>query len=484
MPLLEKHRSDVAAMSQEFAEWNRERLSAALPGNMTLAQTHVSNTMRSNAYKERGPKIEIGHLNRVLRVDADRKIALVEPCVTMEQLVDATLPYHLVPAVVTEFKTITVGGAINGGALESSSHRYAQFNDTCERYEVLLGDGSVVYASPHENSDLFYGMSGSYGTLGIVLLAEVRLVPASPWVVLNYRKYDSVDKAIASMKELGAAHYLEGIVYRENCTLVIEGNDADFHDNLPKISLKSASSPWFYDHVKSQMERGVTLEAISLRDYLFRHDRGAFWMGAYGLYPKLIIRYLLEYCSSCPEWLDRFLMKNISIDTKQLKSPSWIFRRLFGWLMDSGRLYGFMHNQTEQWFADHFAIQDYYIPEDHVVDFIQYVLNEHQMAPIWLCPLQSTTTPQCLSPHYFSQPGLLFDVGVYAISRKAGGGREVVQDLDKRCVDMGGKKMLYAYSYATPEKFWTNYSKESYDALRAKYLACDVFPEITKKVLS
>ena len=41
--------------------------------------------------------------------------------VTMEQLVQSTLPHGVIPAVVPELKAITVAGAIVGAALESSS---------------------------------------------------------------------------------------------------------------------------------------------------------------------------------------------------------------------------------------------------------------------------------------------------------------------------------------------------------------------------
>lgn len=492
MSPLERHRIDVARLREEFAVWNRERVGASLPGNMTLSRKrHISNTMRDGSYKQRGPQLEIGHLNRVLHIDAEKKIALVEPCVTMEQLVDAALPFDLIPPVVTEFKTITVAGAINGAALESSSHIYSQFNDICLSYEILLGDGSVIKASAEENSDLYYGISGSYGTLGIILSVEIMLIPAPSRLVLEYKKFDSVSEAIEAMASLSRQNstpeYLEGIVYDKDYVVVVagrlfEGN----HGNIPDLSLRRSSSPWFYDHVKKSLEKGTVSEAIPLRDYLFRHDRAAFWMGAYSQYPKLLFRYILEYIKFCPKWLDQQLMSHPGVDPMRLKSPSSAIRHLFGWLMNSGRLYRFMHNHTEEWFAENFAIQDYYLPQNSVDQFVLEVLEKHGMAPLWLCPIKGTTTPQFLSPHFemVESPTLLFDVGVYAISQKCGTGRATVQELDKKCRELGGRKMLYAYSYQTPEQFWESYPKDHYDALRKKFFAAEVFPDITKKVLS
>ena len=63
--------------------------------------------------------------------------------VTMEELVEYTLTttaeaqtttilIPMIPKVVAEFRNITVGGAISGASLESTSHTYGQFMDAVE----------------------------------------------------------------------------------------------------------------------------------------------------------------------------------------------------------------------------------------------------------------------------------------------------------------------------------------------------------------
>lgn len=47
--------------------------------------------------------------------------------VTMEELVKCTLRYKLIPKVVADFRCISVGGAISGASLESTSHKYGLF---------------------------------------------------------------------------------------------------------------------------------------------------------------------------------------------------------------------------------------------------------------------------------------------------------------------------------------------------------------------
>ena len=72
--------------------------------------------------------------------------------------------------VITEFPGITVGGAITGGALESSSFRHQHFADALVSLQVVTANGQIVECSNTENADLFFGIRGSYGTLGRVTL--------------------------------------------------------------------------------------------------------------------------------------------------------------------------------------------------------------------------------------------------------------------------------------------------------------------------
>lgn len=49
--------------------------------------------------------------------------------------------------VVPELKFLTVGGLICGAGLETSSHKYGFFHNTCTSYEVVLSSGEVVKCS-------------------------------------------------------------------------------------------------------------------------------------------------------------------------------------------------------------------------------------------------------------------------------------------------------------------------------------------------
>ena len=120
-----------------------------------------------------------------------------------DALSDATLVHGLMPAVVPQLRTITLGGAVAGVGIESSSFRCGLVHDTIAALEIVTGDGRIVTATPdNEHRDLFCGFPNSYGTLGYALAVTARLVPVKPFVALRHVRYAS---AAACFAELAAS---------------------------------------------------------------------------------------------------------------------------------------------------------------------------------------------------------------------------------------------------------------------------------------
>ena len=67
---------------------------------------------------------------------------------TYEDLVDATLAHGLMPLVVPQLKTITLGGAVTGLGIESTSFRHGLPHESVREMDVLTADGEVITATP------------------------------------------------------------------------------------------------------------------------------------------------------------------------------------------------------------------------------------------------------------------------------------------------------------------------------------------------
>lgn len=459
------HKEKVKQIQEAFYQ-------ALKKGNLSLGEGESkSSQTRSAAYKT-GGRISINALDEVLEIDEKNLCARVEPRVSMETLVDKTLEKGLIPLVVPEFKGITVGGAIMGAGLESTSWREGQFNDGAIEYELLLGNGETLTATEKSFSDLFYAVSGSYGTLATLLCTKLKLTKAKPYVNLTFEVFDSFDKALLSLNS--PSYFTEGVALSPSCIFVLKGELSDTPDNKP-TPLSNSGSLWMISHLSQNRDQKKGSFTFSLKDYLFRFDKGAFWMGAYALEPILLGRYFLNQLGISGKWQKK-------LDFKKISYPGRLFSLLSSPFSSSRFLYKLLHFGSENWFGRRFVIQDFYLPKKQAGDFFKEADTLGGVFPIWLCPIRGTQTHQILSPHFQNEKELI-NIGIYGYPTKKIYGDTLTKELEKACFSHGGKKMLYAQTYYSEEAFWKIYDRTRYETLRQSYGGIRAFPSITDKLL-
>lgn len=446
-----------------------------------LHYSGFSNTVRTKSYKTGCAQVDCSALTNILRIDRERGVVLAEPRVTMAELIAHLLPHGLTVPVVPELKQITVGGAIMGTAGESSSHKWGGFHDVCRAYEIVTGKGELVHATREENSELFHGIAGSYGSLGLLTLAEVQVIPAKKFIRLDYHFTTPLEALELIRKKIPTAAFLDGIVFSKDRAVVIEGAMQDSSDGLPQFKLKRTSD-WYYFHV-AKMKGPFYQEVMPLEDYYFRYDQGAFWMGGYLTQISLFKKFLKEgiFRNSA----DGFNNEEIARFSK-LSPPSLITRLLLYPYMNSKKLWSFFH-KAEEWIQDRFIIQDFCIPSKKVDQFLKEVMEKPATFPMWLCPIKGTHSPEIFTPHLIfpdNPEGFFINVGVYGLPAFSTPLSSITGDLEKQVHRLGGRKVLYSRSYYTHEEFWKIYDRTHYEDLREKSGAKGVWKEITEKVLS
>ena len=102
----------------------------------------------SNLFRPRDanqtPGLDVSGLGGVISVDPASRTADVQGMCTYENLVDATLPHGLIPLVVPQLRTITLGGAVTGLGIESTSFRNGLPHESVLEMDVLTGSGEIV----------------------------------------------------------------------------------------------------------------------------------------------------------------------------------------------------------------------------------------------------------------------------------------------------------------------------------------------------
>lgn len=460
---MDQHNLRVEKLAAQVKQFYEERVPFRLyHGNTNSTRPSIRSQKSS---------LDVSHMNHVIEINVESRTCLVEPNVPMDGLFDAVMKHDLIPPVVPEFPGITVGGAFAGTAGESSSFRHGFFDATVNWCSVVLADGSVVKASKDENADLFEGLKGTFGTLGVGVLFEVKLLKAAKYVELSYHTVrDSVTEAKqfirdACEKPADEVDFVDGIMFSKANGVVMNGKLVDSNeDGLEVVTFHNPWDSWFYLHARKVMEEDLKShkkgekesskphrELIPLRSYLFRYDRGAFWTG----------RYAYSYFLTPFNRITRYVLDHF---------------------MHTRVMYHALHRSG---MMEQFIIQDMALPWLNIETFYEWIDEEFQIYPQWLCPLVADGAGGGLNPHgnldekLNGDSGMMLNIGVWGPS--PGEPVETNRRIEAKLRELKGMKWLYAQTFYTEDEFWSIYDKKSYNALRSRFNATTL-PNVYDKV--
>jgi len=417
-------------------------------------QKSTSNLFRHRKTSSR--RMDVRHFNQVLVIDAVKGYAEVEGMITYADFVAATLPHGVMPAVVPELKSITVGGALSGVGIESSSFRYGLVHESILEFDVLLGDGRVVTCrADNEHRDLYFSFPNSYGTLGYAIRIKVKLIPTKPYVKLtHYHFTNSVEyyRCLQAVSNEATTDFVDAVIFSQNQLVVTVGtfvNEAPYASDYKYQNI-------YYRSIAERREDYLTIE-----DYIWRWDADWFW------------------CSKV------FGMQN-----------HWMRLLLGRWMLKSTvymklmRL--FKRNKLLKKIVDSFSlpaesvIQDVVIPIESAVNFLNFFEESIGIKPIWNCPVISRLGEQfCLFPLRANQ--LYINFGFWDMVPSLYEDGYYNRLIERKVAELGGLKSLYSNVFYTEEEFWQIYNREAYQALKKIYdpkgLLGDLYQKCSEKLL-
>ena len=241
---------------------------AAEAGPVALAK-ETSNLFRDREAAQRR-RLDVRGFNQVLSI-ADGTVE-AEGMIPYEDLTAACLAQGVMPAVVPQLKTITLGGAVAGVGIESSSHREGLVHDTMLELDVLLGDGRIVSCSAdNAHADLFFGFPNSYGTLGYALRVKAKTIPVKPFVRLEHRRFSDPAQYFVELQKLleaREADFVDGTVFSPQQLYITLGR---FSDSAPY------TSDYTYEKIYYRSIAEKREDYLTAHDYLWRWDTDWFW---------------------------------------------------------------------------------------------------------------------------------------------------------------------------------------------------------------
>jgi FAD/FMN-containing dehydrogenase len=419
-------------------------------GQLRLEKSTVSNLFRYQARRTTARGLRLGHFNQVIAIDQAARTLDTEGLATFETVVACCLPGGFLPLVTPELKHITVGGATVGIGIESSGFRHGFVHDALIEAEVLLPGGDIVICTAdNEYADLFHALPNSYGTLGYILRARLRLLPALPYVHLQIGRFDSTSAYLDGMRAAtarGDVDFIEGLFFGDRRFYLVIGR---FTGRVPRAD-DILRRNVYYRLIESRQDI-----YLATADYIFRYDPDWFWnlpeTAFYGLFRRLAPK----------RW------RNSGFYTRFVA----LKRRAPSLLPDGAAL------RTEP------LIQDWEVPWDAAGELIEFCLREVSLdgRPWAVVPIRAGKQPTL----YPLRAGELYlNLGCYCHVRRQPG-REPYHDtlaMDRKCFELGGIKMLYSSTFLDEPEFDARFNGAAYRLLKKKYDPHGLAPRLYDKV--
>ena len=188
---------------------------------------------------EEGVLIVLTRMNRILHIDAENRIAVVEPGVTNLAVSEAAAPlgYYYAPDPSSQI-VCSIGGNVAENSGGAHCLKYGFTTHHVLGLEVVLPDGKRVSLGgdglpESPGYDLVGTFIGSEGTLGVVTKIWLRLLRKPEAVATLLAAFDSPDQAGAAVSAIVARGILPAAAEMMD-KLAIEAAEAAVHAGYPR----------------------------------------------------------------------------------------------------------------------------------------------------------------------------------------------------------------------------------------------------------
>ena len=255
-----------------------------------------------------GIVLDLSHMNKILKISIEDRLAVVQPGVVYADLEKALTPYgFFFPPDPASGKVATLGGnvATNAGGLKGA--KYGTTRDYVLGIKVVLPDGRIMRTGSKamksvSGYDLTRLFVGSEGTLGVVTEITLKINPkptATSTALATFDKLDDAGRAVSQIMYSGIIPSALEILGRH--TILAINQDTDL--NLPEVDamLLVETDGYTQEETNHQIQKVVDVfgdnNAKEIKRAKTEEEAVELWAArksAYGVLARIRTHFVLE----------------------------------------------------------------------------------------------------------------------------------------------------------------------------------------------
>ena len=146
------------------------------------------------ALNDGGTLVETTKLNRIFDADWHTGIIRAEAGLTLNALIQESIPQGWFPKVVPGTRYVTLGGAVANDVHGKNHHNIGSFGTSVLRLGLRRSDGETLTLSKNENTGMFALTLGGLGLTGFIEWVELQMQPvASSNMYVENHRFESLD---------------------------------------------------------------------------------------------------------------------------------------------------------------------------------------------------------------------------------------------------------------------------------------------------
>jgi FAD/FMN-containing dehydrogenase len=199
-----------------------------------------------------GVLLSTSRLNRFMSFDRDNGTLRCEAGVSLADILEVIVPQQWFLPVVPGTKFVTLGGAIANDIHGKNHHSAGTFGRHVLQFELLRSNGERVICSVEQNSELYAATIGGLGLTGLILWAEIKLMPVfSPFLQVEHIKFNDLPQFFELAKDSESQYqytvaWIDCVAKKPGRGIFMRANHTDIFDDKMLHRNKKLRVPFYF----------------------------------------------------------------------------------------------------------------------------------------------------------------------------------------------------------------------------------------------